>query len=197
MSKLKDILSIELENDIKNVIDLKVQKEKDIKEELDGFILTESLAKHLSDFLDVFCSDMKESGVWLSGFYGSGKSYFAKMLGFLIANPNVLGTSMRERFMPKLMGLKNEDFIKNQIISLNKYKNIVVLFDSAKANTSHGLAFMAMSHFLLSIGLMSNWMGFMEYQMFIEQCYDKFLFVVKQQNGGKEWLQLRNSMTNI
>ena len=88
MSKIKDILSIELENDIKNVIDLNSQNEEDIKDELDGFILTESLAKHLSDFLDVFCSDMKESGVWLSGFYGSGKSCFAKMIGFPIANPD-------------------------------------------------------------------------------------------------------------
>ena len=73
MMKIKDILSIQLDNDIKNVIDLNSQSEDEIKEELDGFILTESLAGHLSDFLDKFCSDMKESGVWLSGFYGSGK----------------------------------------------------------------------------------------------------------------------------
>ena len=120
MSKIKDILSIELENDIKNVIDLNSQNEEDIKDELDGFILTESLAKHLSDFLDVFCSDMKESGVWLSGFYGSGKSYFAKMIGFLIANPVIKGTPMRDRFMPKLIGLKNKEIIENQIRSLDK-----------------------------------------------------------------------------
>ena len=71
------------DNDIKNVIDLNLQSEDEVKEELDGFILTESLATHLSDFLDKFTSDMKETGVWLSGFYGSGKSYFAKMLGLI------------------------------------------------------------------------------------------------------------------
>ena len=48
--KIKDILSIQLDNDIKNVIDLNSQSEDEIKEELDGFILTESLAGHLSDF---------------------------------------------------------------------------------------------------------------------------------------------------
>ncbi len=52
-----------------------------------------------------------EVGVWVSGFYGSGKSYFAKMLGFLIENPSIQGTSFRERFSHKLVGLKNEDFI--------------------------------------------------------------------------------------
>ncbi|MDD6535910.1 MAG: hypothetical protein PUF36_03020, partial [Prevotella sp.] len=150
MMKIKDILSIQLDNDIKNVIDLNSQSEDEIKEELEGFILTESLAGHLSDFLDKFCSDMKESGVWLSGFYGSGKSYFAKMLGFLIENPVIQGTPFRERFMHKLVGLNNEAFIKNQISSLDKSKFQVVLFDSAKVDNRHGIAYMAMSQFLLS-----------------------------------------------
>ena len=78
--KIKDILSIQLDNDIKNVIDLNLQSEDEVKEELDGFILTESLATHLSDFLDKFTSDMKETGVWLSGFYGSGISVSASLL---------------------------------------------------------------------------------------------------------------------
>lgn len=196
MSKIKDILSIKLEDDIKNVIDLNSQKEEELRDELDNFILTESLAKHLSNFLDSFCSDMKESGVWLSGFYGSGKSYFAKMIGFLIANPVVVGTPMRERFMPKLAGLKNEDLIKNQIASLDKSDYHVVLFDSAKVDASHGISLMAMSRFLLSLGLMNNWMGFLEYAMLLEGRYDEFLSVVKSQNG-KEWHELRSGMASV
>lgn len=50
MTKIKDILSIRLEDDIKSVIDLNQQDESSIMDELDGFILTESLAKHLADF---------------------------------------------------------------------------------------------------------------------------------------------------
>ena len=83
--KVKHILSIKLEEDIKSVIDLNSQSENDIKEELDGFILTESLATHLSDFCAIYHSGTRQSGIWLSGFYGSGKSYFAKMVGFLLA----------------------------------------------------------------------------------------------------------------
>lgn len=195
--KIKDILSIQLDNDIKNVIDLNSQSEEEVKEELDGFILTESLAGHLSDFLDKFCSDMKESGVWLSGFYGSGKSYFAKMLGFLINNPVIQGTSFRERFAHKLVGLRNEDFIKNQIASLDKAKYQVVLFDSAKVDNKHGIAYMAMSQFLLSLGLMNNWIGFMEYHLLLNNQYEEFLQKVEQQNGGKLWKDLRRNMMNI
>ena len=196
MMKIKDILSIQLDNDIKNVIDLNSQSEDEIKEELDGFILTESLAGHLSDFLDKFCSDMKESGVWLSGFYGSGKSYFAKMLGFLIENPVIQGTPFRERFLHKLVGLNNEAFIKNQISSLDKSKYQVVLFDSAKVDNKHGIAYMAMSQFLLSLGLMNNWIGLMEYHLLLNDQYEEFLQKVEEQNGGKKWTDLRRNMMN-
>ena len=196
--KIKDILSIQLDNDIKNVIDLNLQSEDEVKEELDGFILTESLATHLSDFLDKFTSDMKETGVWLSGFYGSGKSYFAKMLGFLIENPSIQGTSFRERFSHKLVGLKNEDFIRNQIDSLAKSKYQVVLFDSAKVDNRQGIAHMAMSQFLLSLGLMANWIGFMEYHLLLGGQYAAFLQKVEEQNNGKKWQNLRrNMMTTV
>ncbi len=198
MMKIKDILSIQLDNDIKNVIDLNSQSEDEVKEELDGFILTESLATHLSDFLDKFTSDMKETGVWLSGFYGSGKSYFAKMLGFLIENPKIQGTTFRERFSHKLVGLNNEDFIKNQIDSLAKSKYQVVLFDSAKVDNNHGIAYMAMNQFLLSLGLMNNWVGFMEYHLLLSGQYEEFLRKVEEQNNGKQWKDLRrNMMTTV
>lgn len=192
--KIKDILSIKLDDDIKNVIDLNVHTEDAVKEELDGFILTESLAKHLSDFLNKFTSDMKETGVWLSGFYGSGKSYFAKMLGFLIENPIIQGTAFRERFVHKLTGLNNEDLIKNQINSLSKSKYKVVLFDTSKLDYKQGFAYMAISQFLLSLGLMSNWVGFMEYHLLLNDQYEDFLRMVEEQNNGKHWKDLRQNM---
>ena len=40
MTKIKDILSIHLEEDIKSVIDLNQQDDKSVIDELDGFILT-------------------------------------------------------------------------------------------------------------------------------------------------------------
>ena len=165
-----------------------------MKEELDGFILTESLAKHLSDFLNKFTSDMKETGVWLSGVDGSGKSYFAKMLGFLIENPIIQGTAFRERFAHKLTGLNNEDLIKNQINSLSKSKYKVVLFDTSKLDYKQGFAYMAMSQFLLSLGLMSNWVGFMEYHLLLNDQYEDFLRMVEEQNNGKHWKDLRQNM---
>lgn len=196
MSKIKDILSINLEGDIKSVIDLNSQSETDIQEELEGFILTESLAKHLMDFCDLYRSDTKQSGLWLSGFYGSGKSYFAKMIGLLLSNRNVMGTPMRERFMPKTKGLPTADLLENSINALGRTRNHVVLFDSAKENDRLGINGMMMTAFLRSLGFMDNWIGFWEYDLFINGQYDDFLQQVEQQNGCP-WQEVRRSMQKV
>ena len=191
--KVKDILSIKLEEDIKSVIDLNSQSENDIKEELDGFILTESLATHLSDFCAIYHSGTRQSGIWLSGFYGSGKSYFAKMVGFLLANPTIVGTPMRERFLNKLGGLKNAALLKDQISSLDKTENHVVLFDSAKYTGNYGICYMMMGSFLRSLSLLDNWMGLVEYDFWLDNKYDDFLHQVESVTG-KKWCDVKNNI---
>ena len=125
--KVEDILTLNLQEDIKNVIDLDAKDESEVKSEIDSYILTESLAKHLDDFLDVYASNIKESGVWISGFYGSGKSYFAKMTGYLLDNPVLLGTSVRDRIVQKLQGLKNASFLEMKINGLERFRSRVML----------------------------------------------------------------------
>lgn len=194
MANIQDILTINLDEEIKAVIDLASQDEQDVIDELDGFILTESLAKHLTDFCDEYLNGSIESGVWLSGFYGSGKSYFAKMLGFLLKNPTLKGTSMRKRFIPKITGLPDANLIENTVNSLDRIKSHVVLFDAAKNNTELGLAYMAFANFLRSLGLMDNWIGIIEYNLLLDGRYEELLQTV-QANEGKSWHELKLNMT--
>ena len=193
MTKIKDILSIKLEDEISSVIDLNAQKEEDIKEELDSFILTESLAKHLSDFCDTYESGAKQSGIWISGFYGSGKSYFAKMLGLLLSNRMIMGTSMQERFEPKIQGLKNASMLRNAVTALNKTVNHVVQFDSAKSTGNFGINYMIFGNFLKSLGLMDNWIGILEYNMLLGGDYAAFKDKVKEQTGN-EWDDVKKNI---
>lgn len=196
MAKIKDILSIQLEDDIKSVINLNSQNEEDILEELNGFILTESLSKHLSDFCDLYRSGTKQSGLWLSGFYGSGKSYFAKMIGLLLSNKSIVGTPMRQRFIPKLQGLEDADMLQNSIESIGRTPNHVVLFDSAKETGEHGISYMMMAAFLRSLGFMDNWIGFWEYDIFINGQYDEFTQKV-QEKSGMAWDEVRKSPQKV
>ncbi len=193
MANLKDILTINLDDEIKGVIDLSSQKEEEILSELDGFILTESLSKHLNDFCDEYISGNMQSGIWLSGFYGSGKSYFAKMLGFLLKDPDLKGTSMRQRFLPKLAGLPDANITENNIKSLNRFKSHVVLFDSAKSTSTYGLPYMLFANFLRSLGLLDNWIGILEYNLLLENRYNELLQTIKS-NEGIDWVELRKNM---
>lgn len=195
MNKIKDILTINLDDEIKSVIDLHAQSDREIISELDGFILTESLAKHLSDFCDEYVSGQMQSGVWLSGFYGSGKSYFAKMLGYLLRNPMLEGTTFRQRFVPKLTGLPDVDVLENNIRGLDRINSLVVLFDSAKSTNTYGLPYMLMANFLHALGLLDNWIGLLEYELLLDGRYDEFLQIV-QKNEGASWLEVRKSMKN-
>lgn len=62
MTKVKDILSIDLEDDIKSVVDIDTtdENEDDKIDELNDFILTEALAKHLMDFCDYYSSETRQ-----------------------------------------------------------------------------------------------------------------------------------------
>ena len=195
MNQIKDILTINLDDEIKSVIDLNAQNEREIISELDGFILTESLAQHLSDFCDEYVSGSMQSGVWLSGFYGSGKSYFAKMLGYLLRNPQLEGTYFRQRFVPKLTGLPNVDVLENNIRGLDRINSLVVLFDSAKSTNTYGLPYMLMANFLHTLGLLDNWIGLLEYELLLDGQYDEFLQIV-QKNEGASWQEVRKNMKN-
>jgi hypothetical protein len=64
-------------------------------QELDEFVVTRELDQHFRKFFSVYCDSIKNPndpdvagriGVWVSGFFGSGKSHFIKVLSYLLGN---------------------------------------------------------------------------------------------------------------
>src|SRR5207244_1914285 len=54
-------------------------------------------------------------GIWVSGFFGSGKSSFAKNLGYTLANPKVRGRPAAELFK----GQFSDPQVRNLVDSIN------------------------------------------------------------------------------
>lgn len=54
--------------------------------ELDEYVITNEVAKRLDNFLDAYLNYAGANGVWVSGFFGSGKSHLLKMLALLLQN---------------------------------------------------------------------------------------------------------------
>ena len=74
-------------------------------QELNEYVITRDLKKHFITFFnnygESFCEGTADIGVWISGFFGSGKSHFLKMLSYLLANQEVQGVRTVERFRKK------------------------------------------------------------------------------------------------
>lgn len=196
MTAIKDILKLDLKEDIKSVINLEDQSEAEIQSELETYIVTDGLGNHISNFVNQYTSNIKETGVWLSGFYGSGKSYFGKMLGYLIANPTINGESARTRFIPRLHGVVNESLIINDINKLNAIKSKVIFLDIAQQNTDNGLAFTLFANFLKNLGFRDDKFGFMEYDLFLDGKYE-FLREKSKELFGKDWNEIKKGNREV
>ncbi len=196
MSNIKDILKLDLTEDIKEVIDLEDRAEEEIKYEIDNYIVTDNISHHLSSFANLYTSNVKETGVWISGFYGSGKSYFGKMLGYVLSNNTILGTPAIERFIPRLNGVKNQNLLENELRTLANIDSIVVTLDIAKQNTESGLAFTLFRGFLKNRGFLDNLYGYIEYSLYLDGEYENFKEKVKE-TSGEDWLDARKSNLKV
>lgn len=196
MDKIKDLLLLDFSEDIKDVINLEEQTEIAIQFEVENYIITDKIANYFDKFIQNYKSNTKETGVWVSGFYGSGKSYFGKMLGYLLENKMIKGTPFRERFIQRLNGLDNQDILENTIRSLDAYQNKVIFLDIAKQHTGNSFAWTLFRNFLHRLGFLDNVFGYIEYGIFIRRQYSEFLENVKKITGS-EWKDLRKNPIEV
>ncbi len=74
-------------------------------QELEEYVVTRELRRHFSKFFgayaDAFDEPTDNIGVWISGFFGSGKSHFLKMLSFILSNVNFGDRNAVEVFRKK------------------------------------------------------------------------------------------------
>lgn len=81
---------------------IKADDESSLYDELSEYVLTDEVAKRLEHFLDAYNDYHGANGVWVSGFFGSGKSHLLKMLALLLENRAVDGSTALDLFLPKI-----------------------------------------------------------------------------------------------
>lgn len=191
--KIKDILTINLFEDITNVIDMENLQEEELLSEIDNYIVTDGLATEFDKLADVFSGNVKETGIWLSGFYGSGKSYLGKLWGYILSNPIIVGTSARERILQRFTGITNEALVRNNIMALDSKNFLVVKFDIAKQNTNLGISLTMMENFLKTLNIPENAFGIMLFHMMMEEKYTDVEKFVKDKINA-DWISVRKNI---
>ena len=98
--RIEELFSRPVDRKIEEVI--KVDDETTILTEVEEYIPTNHIEVELTEVLDKFqetiLNPSETVNIWVSGFFGSGKSSFAKVLGYLIANPEIGGQRLAARF---------------------------------------------------------------------------------------------------
>lgn len=96
---LKDIFQKPVDRPIEGVI--KADDEAQLRLEIEEYVLTNEVEKRLEKFLDAYNNYENANGVWVSGFFGSGKSHLLKMLAILLENREIDGAKAFDLFLPK------------------------------------------------------------------------------------------------
>ncbi len=97
---LRDIFAKPVDRPIDGVI--KADDEASLRIELDEYVITDEIGRRLETFLDAYNNYDTANGVWISGFFGSGKSHLLKMLALLMENREVDGVPALAIFEEKL-----------------------------------------------------------------------------------------------
>ena len=97
---LSDIFEKSIDRAIDGVI--KADDEASLRIELDEYVITGEIGQRLEQFLEAYNNYQTSNGVWISGFFGSGKSHLLKMLALLLENREVDGKRAFDIFSDKL-----------------------------------------------------------------------------------------------
>ena len=102
---IRDMFADDINRKINGVIKVDQAADDVIEQELNEYVITKELKKHFITFFNYYSDALDEptadTGVWISGFFGSGKSHFLKMLSYLLENKAVKGIHSVERFRKK------------------------------------------------------------------------------------------------
>lgn len=103
--KIQSMFQKDINRDINGVIKVAQDDEQSLIQELSEYIITKELRRHFNTFFDNYSKAIDHPtdkiGVWISGFFGSGKSHFLKMLSYLLSNKEVAGKRAVDFFKDK------------------------------------------------------------------------------------------------
>jgi len=103
---VKSLFERRIDRPINGVIKAEQFDADSVWQELDEYVVTKELDIHLRKFFEAYLNAIENSrdpdvagkvGVWVSGFFGSGKSHFIKILSYLLENREVTNDAQTKR----------------------------------------------------------------------------------------------------
>ena len=81
---IREMFRKEIDREMQGVIIAGQGESRSVSQELDEYVVTRELQRHFRDFFTAYkkgiAGTTPKMGVWISGFFGSGKSHFLKII---------------------------------------------------------------------------------------------------------------------
>lgn len=121
---LKEIFEKPVDRTIEGVI--KADDDASLLLEVEEYVLTREVEKRLENFLDAYKNYEGANGVWVSGFFGSGKSHLLKILALLLENRTIDDTNVLDLFLPKC---KDNEILRGDLKTATAIPSKSILFN--------------------------------------------------------------------
>lgn len=203
MNRIKELFSKPIDRNIEEVIKVDQHNESTVKNELDEYIVTDSIKDHFytvyDEIIQVKQNPREGIGAWVSGFFGSGKSSFAKILGYTVSAKKVLGKRSGDIFKenvkdPKIAGLI--DVINRTIPTHTVIFDISM--DKGIRKTSERITEIMYIALLRELDYSTD-LDLAELEITLEQdgLLDRFTQLFEEFHQGKKWKVRRKLSTAI
>ena len=196
--RIQDMFVDDINRKINGVIKVD-QEDTTTEQELNEYVITHELKNHFMTFFnnydDAFDVPTSDIGVWISGFFGSGKSHFLKMLSYILENRTINGIPTVERFRKKFA---DDPATFMLIDKATKVPTETILFNidiegfSNKDSTAVLKVFAKM--FYNHLGFLGEDLKVAKLEQFIEKQgkTEEFRRVFEEKNGAP-WVETRDS----
>lgn len=121
---LKEFFVKDINRTIETVI--KADDQEHILDEVMEYVVTNEVSKKIRDFFSAYNDYQGANGVWISGFFGSGKSHLLKILSYVLENKEFNGYKLGELFAEKI---ENDRILQADIINATRIPSESILFN--------------------------------------------------------------------
>lgn len=195
---IKNMFEKDINRSINGVIQVEQEQADVIKQEVSEYVITTELKKHFNKFFDSYSESFEtptdNTGVWITGFFGSGKSHFLKMLSYLLENKDIDGKPTVEYFREKY----DDELSYMNIVKSTSVPTETILFNidvegsMSKDDTAVLRVFAKM--FYEHLGFYGKDLKLAKLEQFISKRrkMEEFKQVFEEKNG-ESWLDTRES----
>ena len=121
---IKQVFKKDINRNIETVI--KADDREHISDEVAEYVVTDEIGKKIRDFFQAYNDYGGANGVWISGFFGSGKSHLLKILSYVLENKKFDGYNSGDLFAEKI---ESDEMLKGDVLAATKIPSESVLFN--------------------------------------------------------------------